>query len=159
MKKQYMIFFMTALTFLGQNIFAQNRGEEKMIREHSTAGAVNITLTVDNIVITAMLYDNPTTKDLLAKLPLTVSLSRFNGQDYCGGNLTLRYEAKDIQDGYHDGELAYWIPGKNFVMFFDNEELSLGEAHQLVIIGKVTVDLEVVKLLPNSIRLTISRIQ
>jgi len=132
----------------------------KNLPVHSTENSALITLTVGDAVIPAILYDNPTARDLLSKLPHKVRLSRFSGGNYCGGiRMNLFFNAPDAQKGYWNGELAYWILGDGFVIFFKNEEnsLGLGEEPDLIMLGKITnaSDIKMIEGLECSIEVTI----
>ena len=115
---------------------------------------VMITLTIGDKQIPAILYDNAPAGDLMAKLPVTVTLNR-GPIDYCGGIAPIKYGESDVQSGYHNGELAYWPPGQDFVIFTDKEETSSGVS-DLVIIGRITADIKEIRSLGSSITVTIS---
>ena len=115
-----------------------------------------ITLTIGDTVLDAYLNDTSCAQALLEHLPVTVHLYN-SGHDYCGGiNPVLPYDEADVQYGWHDGDLAFWTAGDDFVIFHDDEETSSGTGN-LVILGHVTSDIEQVRALPDSFDVTIAR--
>ena len=113
-----------------------------------------ITLTIGDTVIPAVLNDTDPARDLIEKLPVTVSLNR-GPVDYCGGIDPIKYEEDDVQEGYRSGDLAYWIPGQDFVIFLETEEASPGTPG-LVMLGQISTDIEDVLELDRSIKVTIA---
>lgn len=122
--------------------------------KHSTEDSVKITLTTGNKVVPAILYNTLPAKDLMAKLPVTVTLNR-GPIDYCGGIDPINYKGADVQTGYHNGDLAYWPPGQDFVIFIEKEEIS-SKVSDLVIIGKITSDISEVRELGSTINVAIA---
>lgn len=117
-----------------------------------------MTLTVGDTVLQAYLNDTSCARELIARLPVTVSLYN-SGHDYCGGiSPALTYDEADVQYGWRDGDLAFWTAGNDFVIFHDDEESSQGTGN-LVILGNVTSDIEAVRALPDSIDVTIALAQ
>lgn len=119
----------------------------------STEDTVKIPLTIWEKIVPAILYNTPPAKNLVAKLPMTVSLNR-GPVDYCGGNEPIAYAEKDLQAGYHSGDLAYWIPGRDFVIFTENKKDASGSP-DLVILGKVGSDIKEIRNLGSTINVTI----
>lgn len=114
-----------------------------------------ITLTIGNTVIPATLNDSTSSKDLLSRLPYTVNLRRYV-HDYCGVmDDPLEYDEADVHRGWLNGDLGFARDGNYFVIFFDDEEISEKFDHQITL-GKVDVDLSVVKALGDSIEVTIA---
>jgi hypothetical protein len=87
-------------------------------------------------------------------IPVTVFLNR-GPIDYCGGIDPLNYGGDDVQTGYHNGDLAYWIPGQDFVIFTEKEETS-SKVSDLVIIGQISTDIREVRDLGSTIKVTIA---
>lgn len=123
--------------------------------DSSTTNRTAITLTVGETVLEGYLNENRTTRDLLSRLPVTVTLNR-GVHDYCGGiSPALAYDENDVQYGWHDGDLAFWTAGDDFVIFYDDEEKS-SSSGDLVIIGAVTSNMETVRSLGQNISVTIA---
>lgn len=115
----------------------------------------NITVTVGNIAFPGVLYDNAAAKELLSRLPARFSLSR-GSRDYCGNMGTvLPHEEKDVQRGYRNGDLAWWLPGNDFVIFTEREESS-GEVEGCVILGRLLSGVEEIRNMGRSITVTVT---
>lgn len=120
----------------------------------STDRQTAITLTIGDKVLNAYLNDSAPAKSLIAQLPLTVTLND-SDNDFCGGNLDIDYSDSDVTSGYHNGDLAFWTPANNFVIFVDDEENSANTGN-LVILGKITESQEVLDSLEGRIDVTIA---
>lgn len=83
---------------------------------------MNITLTIGDLVIPATLRDNAAARDLLSRLPYTVTVSR-GSVDFCGeiGD-PLHYESGDFQKGWEYGDFMWMPEGNWFVIFTDGIE-------------------------------------
>ena len=118
-------------------------------------GNTPITLTIGNTVLDGYLNDSKAAKSLLAKLPLSVTLDD-SDNDFCGGNLNLKYDKKDVQYGYKNGDLAFWTPANNFVIFVNGEENS-ADTGDLVILGRITSPQKMLDSLKGTIKVTIRK--
>ena len=113
----------------------------------------NITVTVENASVPGVLYDNAAAKELLSRLPAHFSLSR-GSRDYCGNMGTpLPHDEKDVQSGYRNGDLAWWLPGNDFVIF---TEESSGEVEGCVILGRLLSGIEEIRDMGRSITVTVT---
>lgn len=123
--------------------------------EKETSIMANITVTVGNTAFPGILYDNAAAKELLSRLPARFSLSR-GSRDYCGNMGTdLPHEEKDVQRGYRNGDLAWWLPGNDFVIFTEREESS-GEVEGCVILGRLLSGVEEIRNMGRSITVTVT---
>ena len=149
--KHVLLFFAAALmsiSFMTSGIAQPSRPNPPI------EGSVNITLTIGKKIIPAILYDTAPAKDLIKRLPVTVSLNR-GPVDYCGGIAPIAYGDSDAQTGYRIGDLAYWIPGQDFVIFTENKEEFSGNP-DLVIIGQIRSDIKEIRSLGSRISVAIS---
>lgn len=151
--KHFSIFLTAALVSMSFiiNCLAQSPDTQS---NHSTEESVNITLTIGKKIIPAILYNTSPAKDLIKRLPVTVSLNR-GPVDYCGGIAPIAYSEDDAQTGYRAGDLAYWIPGKDFVIFIENKAEE-GGTPDLVIIGQLRSDINEIRAQGSSINVTIA---
>jgi hypothetical protein len=108
---------------------------------------IPVTLTISRAVLQGYLNNTTTAQDLISRLPLLLTLRRYT-HDYCG-DITppLKYEQKDIQFGWRNGDLAFWTAGNDFVIFWGDEEIS-STIGDLVIIGAVTSAVTEIRSLP-----------
>ena len=115
--------------------------------------ATPVTIKAGNKLITATLDDSPTAKDLVKSLPLTISMKRWGDREYYG---KLREPLSDQgrkQSGFENGDVAYWVPGGSFAIFFDdkvNPDIS-----NLIVFGKISSDLKVFDTLGESLEMRI----
>lgn len=113
-----------------------------------------ITLTIGDMVLSGYLNNSVPAQSLIAQLPLTVTLND-SDNDFCGDNLVIEYSENDVQSGYKNGDLAFWTPASNFVIFVDDEENSENTGN-LVILGKITEPQETLDALEGTIDVTIA---
>lgn len=57
--------------------------------------------------------------------------------DFCGDNIDIKYSESDVTSGYKNGDLAFWTPANNFVIFVSGEENSANTG-DLVKLGRIT---------------------
>lgn len=113
-----------------------------------------ITLTIGDTVLSGYLNNSAPAQSLISQLPLTVTLND-SDNDFCGGSLDIEYSDSDVQSGYKNGDLAFWTPANNFVIFVDDEENSASTGN-LVILGKITEPQETLDALEGRIDVTIA---
>ncbi len=76
--------------------------------------------------------------------------------DYCGGiSPALVYDEKDVQNGWKNGDLAFWTAGNDFVIFHNDEENSSSTGN-IVNIGAVTSNINTVRSLGENINVTVA---
>lgn len=135
---------------------SQNPGISDEDSDGTTAERTAITLTVGETILEGYLNDNRSARDLISRLPVTVSLNR-GSHDYCGDiSPALAYDEEDVQNGWKNGDLAFWTAGNDFVIFHSDEENSFSIGN-IVNIGAVTSDLETVRSLGQNIDVTIAK--
>ena len=106
------------------------------------AHAQKIRLTVDGQVIAATLADNPTTRGLVARLPLTLTLS-----DYAGTEKIVYLDRKLSGAGAPDGAtptagtIAYYAPWGNLAFYYKDFAYSRG----LIVLGRIDTGLATLK--------------
>lgn len=114
-----------------------------------------VTLTVGETVLDGYLNGNRTARDLISRLPVTLNLNR-GSHDYCGSiSPALAYDEDDVQNGWKNGDLAFWTAGNDFVIFHSDEENSSSTGN-IVNIGAVTSDINVVRSLGDNINMTVA---
>lgn len=117
-------------------------------------GTTPITLTIGDTVFSGYLNDSAPAQSLISQLPMTVTLND-SGNDFCGDSLDITYSDNDVQSGYENGDLAFWPPASNFVIFVDDEENSASTGN-LVMLGKITEPQEALDALEGRIDVTIA---
>lgn len=115
----------------------------------------DIRITAGETVITAELADHATSRDFLRQLPMTVRMTRSGEREYHG-----RPDAPIATDGpkqtrFDNGDLGYWAPGGYLAIFLDKTVKP--EIKDLIVMGKVTSELDAIKRLGPSVEMTIDR--
>lgn len=116
---------------------------------------MNIRLTIDGKSVIATLADNPTTRDFLALLPLTLTL-----EDYANTEKIADPPRKLFTDGMPAGfdpdvgDITYYAPWGNLAIFYKG----FGYAPGLVSLGRIDEGLEFLKG-RDSLAVTIERIE
>ncbi|MCM1532807.1 MAG: cyclophilin-like fold protein [Ruminococcus flavefaciens] len=125
----------------------QSSESDTSVNNGSVAESQDIRITIrgtgmeNEVVLNAILNDSAPAQSLKSQLPLSVTLND-SDNDFCGGNLQIDYSSDDVQYGYRNGDLAFWTPANNFVIFVSDEETSQNTGN-LVILGRITDDLTV----------------
>lgn len=125
--------------------------------EYSTRTIENgtpITLTIGDTVIPATLNNSRSAKELISRLPCTVSLHRYS-HDYCGVmDNPLPYDEADVHNGWLNGDIDFARDGNYFTILFEDEENSQQYGHQITM-GKIDGPLSAVKHLGRDIEVRI----
>lgn len=117
---------------------------------------IPIRLTVGATVIPAVLNDSKAAQALLAKLPYTVRLQRYE-HDYCGVmSEALPYDKSSLRCGWTNGDIAYAVSGSYFAILYKDEEISM-QHDGLVTMGTLSAPPEIMDTLAASISVTIER--
>lgn len=114
---------------------AQNNTNTAVKKKENQA-ATPIILTINGKKLNAYLNDSAPAQSLKGQLPKTVRLND-SDNDFCGDSINIAYSEKDVQNGYKNGDLAFWPPARNFVIFVKDEEKSAATGN-LVILGHIT---------------------
>lgn len=163
MKRIILMMWSMLLTFSLSACGSENDFQEEPETPTENFGSSNenseqtaITLTIGNKVLNAYLNNSTAATDLLSRLPVTIRLTN-SGHDYCG-DITppLSYKEEEIQNGWKNGDLAFWVTGNDFVIFHDDEETSSSTGN-IVVIGHVTDDIDRIRELDATIDVVIER--
>lgn len=127
-------------------------GTSAAFAENQTPFA-RITMTAGTAVITAELHDNPTTRDFVASLPVTMPMTRWGEREYYGKVGKRLSDKGHQQNGFENGDVAYYVPGGSFAVFFNNKVNP--DISHLIVMGKVTSDLRVFESLGESVTMRI----
>ncbi len=97
-----------------------------------------VKMTVNRQTAMATFYDNPTSRAIIAQMPMTLDMLDLYDNEMC-----YRYPdalpTDNVQDrGYEVGEIIYWPPAHSFVIRYAQN----GEVFDMQSIGKVDSGLE-----------------
>lgn len=98
---------------------------------------MKLNLIVGETVLTATMYDNKSTKDFIALLPLTLTLWDFN-RTKKSAHLPQRLSADEVPKGVRisAGDINYYTPFRNLSLFYQDSGLSFCQ----VTMGKIDND-------------------
>jgi len=129
MKKLLYIFLITILVIC-HAVYSKEKSEAK----NTKVMDMKIRLIFNDSVLTATMYDNPTTRDFISLLPLTLKLEDYAGTEKIN-YLPRKLSLKDAPTGSDPsiGDITYYSPWGNLAIFYRNFSYSGG----LVILGKI----------------------
>lgn len=110
-----------------------------MLIANSALAATPITIQAGNTVITATLDDSSTAQDFIRSLPVTMSMKRWGDREYYGKVRERLSDQGRKQNGFANGDVAYWAPGGSFAIFF-NDKVN-PDISDLIVFGKISSDL------------------
>ena len=102
------------------------------------AGGTKVRLVVGDKVIPATLNDSRSAKELISRLPYTVSMSKYS-HDYCGVMARpLSYDKKDVHNGWLNGDIDFATGGNYFTILYKDEDIKIGRQSEGAEIRKQT---------------------
>lgn len=117
-----------------------------------------INLVINGQQFPAELNDTTTSKAILDKLPMTVTVSQ-GMHDYCGTTDHFPFDQSDVQSGWFNGDLAFDISGDWFVIFLRGANND--PQYREVKIGQLetTDEIKQIAALPGTIEVQIERVK
>jgi hypothetical protein len=111
----------------------QDSSERPTVESESVEGA-KIQLTIDNEVFTVTMYDNPTSRDFLGRLPLTLTFEDYGGFE----KMSILEEGLSTENAPAGStpsarDFAYFAPWKDVTIFYKEWKYSPG----LIQLGKI----------------------
>lgn len=115
-----------------------------------------INLVINGYKYPAELNDTTTAQAILAKLPMTVTVSQ-GMHDCCGTTDHFPYDQSNVQSGWFNGDLAFDISGDWFVIFLRGANND--PQYREVKIGQLetTDEIQQIAALPDTIEVKIER--
>ncbi|QGY40266.1 hypothetical protein GM415_09040 [Pseudodesulfovibrio cashew] len=130
---------------------SRHEGEKSM----SDKGT-KVKLVIGETIIPAVLNDSKPARALLAKLPYSVKLQRYE-HDYCGVmSETLPYDAAELRSGWKNGDIAFAVNGNYFAILYKDEEISQ-QYDGMVTMGALDCSPSVMETLAGSISVSIEQ--
>ena len=101
---------------------------------------IKIKISMNNEIAIATIYDNPTAKDFLSLLPLTLELKDYASTEKVS-DLSKKLSLKDAPSGStpSTGDIAYYSPWGNLAFYYKDFSYSEG----LIKIGKIESGMEI----------------
>jgi hypothetical protein len=105
----------------------------------SKTDSMKLKITIGEKIVSALLYDNPTTRDFISQLPLTLTLTDYNATEKVS-DLNKKLSTKDAPAGYKPsvGDITLYAPWGNLAIFYKDFSYSKG----LISLGKITSGIE-----------------
>jgi len=113
-----------------------------------------VRIIVEGRTLTAQLADNPTARDLVDQLPLTLAFRDFNGVEKVA-NLPRPLTTEGVPAGADPdiNDIGYYAPSGNLVFYYGD----VGYWDGIVRIGRFDDDIELIQRQPDSFEVTIDR--
>lgn len=113
-----------------------------------------VLLTAGDITIAVQMEENPTSRDFLAQLPLTLTMARYDDREYYAAMPTELSNDAALLDGFTNGDFTYYTTGNSLAVFFGGDDRSSQSG--LIRMGRVLTDLNVFTNLDKSVEFTIA---
>jgi hypothetical protein len=119
----------------GKDANASNGSRLSNLNSSSTTDSMKLKITIGRKVAHATLHDNPTTRDFIALLPLTLTLTDYNATEKIS-DLPKILSTKDAPVGYKPsvGDITLYAPWGHLAIFYKDFSYSNG----LISLGKIT---------------------
>ena len=100
---------------------------------------MKLKLTIGEKILIATMVDNPTTRDFLTLLPLSLTLTDYNSTEKIS-ELPKKLSLKSAPEGYKPsiGDITLYAPWGNLAMFYKDFSYSTG----LILLGKIDSGVE-----------------
>lgn len=135
---------------LSSNVHGQENSKDSNLAE----AELKIRIVIGDTVLTATMYESPTTLDFLSMLPLTLKLEDYAKTEKIS-YLPRKLSIKDASSGSDPspGDIAYYSPWGNLAIFYRDFGYSSG----LIILGKLDSGIELLSKNAGSIEAKIER--
>lgn len=131
----------------------------KMPTERSTqqANSMKINIKVGDKIVTATLIDNPTTRDFISLLPLTLTMNDLFGKEKFARLPRAISEEGERTKTYEVGDIIYWSPGPDVAIYYRHDGQEIPDPG-IITIGKIDAGVEAFNV-PGSINVAVELIQ
>ena len=131
----------------------------KMPTERSTqqANSMKINIKVGDKIVTATLIDNPTTRDFISLLPLTLTMNDLFGREKFARLPRTISEEGERTKTYEVGDIIYWSPGPDVAIYYRRDGQAIPDPG-IITIGKIDAGVEAFNV-PGSINVAVELIQ
>jgi hypothetical protein len=121
----------------------------------SSEGTQNmkINITVSGKTLTATVMDNPTAKDFVSLLPLTMSMKDLFKREKFGHLQKALSERGPRKNTYEVGDIAYWSPARDLAIYYHQDGESI-PAPGIIPIARINDGMEAFNV-PGSVKVSI----
>ena len=122
----------------------------------SSEGTQNmkINITVSGKTLTATVMDNPTAKDFVSLLPLTMSMEDLFKREKFGHLQKALSEKGPRKNTYEVGDIAYWSPARDLAIYYHQDGESI-PAPGIIPIARINGGMEAFNV-PGSVKVSIA---
>ena len=103
---------------------------------------MEINITVSGTTLTATVLDNPTAKDFVSLLPLTMSMEDLFKREKFRHLQKALSEKGPRKNTYEVGDIAYWSPARDLAIYYHQDGESI-PAPGIIPIAKINAGMEV----------------
>jgi hypothetical protein len=122
----------------------------------SAEDAQRIRIRMGDQVVTATLNNSEAAQDLIAMLPLSIRMRDHLRREKTGPLPRPLSERTEGRANYQSGDLGYWRPGGNFVIFYRQDGLTI-PSPGIVLLGRVNSGAEIFDV-PGPVEVTVELI-
>jgi len=108
-------------------------------------------------IVTATLNNSEAARDLVSVLPLSIQMRDHLRREKTGPIPRLLSERTQGSPTYDKGDLGYWRPGGNFVIFYRHDGLTI-PSPGIVLLGKIGSGAEILDV-PGPVAVTVELIR
>jgi hypothetical protein len=123
----------------------------------SAAEGQRIRIRMGEHAVTAALNNSEAARDLVAMLPVSIQMRDHLRREKTGRIPKPLSERTQGSPTYEKGDLGYWRPGGNFVIFYRHDGLTI-PSPGIVLLGKIDAGAEVFDI-PGSVNVTVELIK
>ncbi len=107
--------------------------------------------------VTATLNNSEAARDLVAMFPLSIRMRDHLRREKTGPLPRPLSERTEASPNYRSGDLSFWRPGGNFVIFYRHDGLTI-PSPGIVLLGRVNSGAEIFDV-PGPVEVTVERIK
>ena len=133
--KKIILFFSVIIFIICSTVYSK----EKTGIKNQKVMVMKIRLIFNGTILTATMYDNPTARDFIKLLPLTLKLDDYAGTEKIS-QLPKKLSIKDAPSGSDPsiGDITYYSPWGNLAIFYRDFSYASG----LIKLGKIDSDVK-----------------
>jgi hypothetical protein len=150
MKLEIFVFLVAVLTISAHPDFTR----PIFVLAKWTTAAMRLKITVGGRVLTAVVINSETARDFLTLLPMTARASDYVSREKYWHLPKALTAGRNRQREYERGDLGFWPPANAMALFY-NHDGSMLPNPGLVVVAKITSNLEIFNRYPGSVELKI----
>ena len=121
------------------------------------ASSMKIIIKFGDKGVTARLIDNPTTRDFVSLLPLTLTMNDLFGREKFARLPRAISEEGERTKTYEVGDIIYWSPGPDVAIYYRHDEQEIPDPG-IIAIGSIDAGVEAFNV-PGSVKATVEPIE